>query len=268
MNKEQILNVMDHVDPALIEGIDGRRTKKRLPPIARTGLIAACLCAALVGTAFAAEILGIKFVEGMVSRNYFAYGASAEVKQWALSELGETLQNDVASGVLSRRFFDRESMVEYLGVPLLYSDMWEQAEIDWYACYEVDGGSKAVGAEKISDGEVELFRVASKRVVSGAFVTVSMNVFTEYADPDVLENQVFLEQWIDFGETVDFSERWYYDMNCGDRALIVASKAGSGGWTMYSAYFVHEGILYRVCMEMGGRTALIEQLLDSFELCS
>ena len=67
MNKEQILNVMDHIDPALIEGADGRNSKKRLPPIARTGLVAACLCAALVGTAFAVET-----VTGVSIREYFA----------------------------------------------------------------------------------------------------------------------------------------------------------------------------------------------------
>lgn len=46
---------MNHIDPALVEEIDlTPRKKRRMPARPRAGLIAACLCLALVGTAFAA----------------------------------------------------------------------------------------------------------------------------------------------------------------------------------------------------------------------
>ncbi len=55
MKKEDVLNLMTGLPPDLIEEADfDAPAKRRLPKLARAGLIAACLCLALVGTAFAA----------------------------------------------------------------------------------------------------------------------------------------------------------------------------------------------------------------------
>ena len=55
MKKEQVLNLMDTVGPDLIEEADIQApAKRRMPKAIRAGLIAACLCLALLGTAFAA----------------------------------------------------------------------------------------------------------------------------------------------------------------------------------------------------------------------
>lgn len=56
MKKEQVLDLMSSISPDLIEeaGTD-RPAKRRLPKLVRAGLIAACLCLALLGTAFAAN---------------------------------------------------------------------------------------------------------------------------------------------------------------------------------------------------------------------
>ncbi|MDE6281411.1 MAG: hypothetical protein K2M15_06435, partial [Oscillospiraceae bacterium] len=55
MKKEQVLNLMNTVSPDLIEEADIQApAKRRMPKTVRTGLIAACLCLALLGTAFAA----------------------------------------------------------------------------------------------------------------------------------------------------------------------------------------------------------------------
>ncbi|MDE6260172.1 MAG: hypothetical protein K2M42_04820 [Oscillospiraceae bacterium] len=56
MKKEQVLNLMNTVGPDLIEEADIQApAKRRMPKAVRTGLIAACLCLALLGTAFAAN---------------------------------------------------------------------------------------------------------------------------------------------------------------------------------------------------------------------
>ena len=56
MNKEQVLNLMNAIEPDLIEEADlPIAAKRRMPRFARTGLIAACVCLALVGSAFAAN---------------------------------------------------------------------------------------------------------------------------------------------------------------------------------------------------------------------
>lgn len=56
MKKEQVLHLMDAIEPDLIEEADLQApAKRRMPKAVRTGLIAACLCLALLGTAFAAN---------------------------------------------------------------------------------------------------------------------------------------------------------------------------------------------------------------------
>ncbi|MDE6839329.1 MAG: hypothetical protein K2P49_00530 [Oscillospiraceae bacterium] len=55
MKKEQVQDLMNAIPPDLIEEADLQApAKRRLPRAVRTGLIAACLCLALLGTAFAA----------------------------------------------------------------------------------------------------------------------------------------------------------------------------------------------------------------------
>lgn len=56
MKKEQILDLMNTVPPDLIEEANIQvPARRRIPKGLRTGLIAACLCLALLGTAFAAN---------------------------------------------------------------------------------------------------------------------------------------------------------------------------------------------------------------------
>ena len=56
MKKEEALHLMDAIPPGLIEeaGLQSP-AKRRMPKLIRTVLIAACLCLALLGTAFAAN---------------------------------------------------------------------------------------------------------------------------------------------------------------------------------------------------------------------
>lgn len=56
MKKEQILGLMNTIPPDLVEEADTQvSSKRRTSKTVRTGLIAACLCLALLGTAFAAN---------------------------------------------------------------------------------------------------------------------------------------------------------------------------------------------------------------------
>lgn len=59
MNPEPVLTFMSSLDPALVEEADlALPAKRRLPRAARAGLIAACLCLALIGTAAAGVVTG------------------------------------------------------------------------------------------------------------------------------------------------------------------------------------------------------------------
>ncbi len=61
MKKEQVLDLMNNLPADLVEEADVERpAKRRRPNIIRAGLIAACLCAALLGTAGAVQFLGAR----------------------------------------------------------------------------------------------------------------------------------------------------------------------------------------------------------------
>ena len=65
MKKEDVLNLMTELPPDLIEeaGLQAP-ARRRLPRLARAGLIAACLCLVLIGTAAAVHFSGLYLVEG------------------------------------------------------------------------------------------------------------------------------------------------------------------------------------------------------------
>ena len=57
MKKEQVLELMSALDPGLVEEAALQAPAgRRMPRLARAGLIAACLCLALVGTGVAAVV--------------------------------------------------------------------------------------------------------------------------------------------------------------------------------------------------------------------
>lgn len=57
MNQEQVQEILNYLDPALIEEAERPRRGRMFRPV-RIGLIAACLCVALVGTVTAVRLVG------------------------------------------------------------------------------------------------------------------------------------------------------------------------------------------------------------------
>lgn len=60
MNKEKILEAMNHIDPAFIEEADRPVPEVRRVKWSRSAIIAACLCVVLAGTALAVGISGTR----------------------------------------------------------------------------------------------------------------------------------------------------------------------------------------------------------------
>ena len=65
MNKDKIMEAMDHIDPALVEeaGRELSVAKRGRRGWSRAAVIAACLCAVLAGTAVAVELSGVRIVD-------------------------------------------------------------------------------------------------------------------------------------------------------------------------------------------------------------
>lgn len=89
--------ILNHLDPALIEQAEPR-AKRALPRAGRIALIAACLCAALVGGAFAAtQIAGfhaIELFENLLHQNksYDGYSLSGGCRFVPLDELSPQIR--------------------------------------------------------------------------------------------------------------------------------------------------------------------------------
>ena len=60
MKKEHIMDAMDYIDPALVAAADAPGPRRGRKGRVRYGLIAACLCLALIGTAAAVNHLGVR----------------------------------------------------------------------------------------------------------------------------------------------------------------------------------------------------------------
>lgn len=140
----RILEVMDYLDPALIEDMDGQTTAKRRPAPVRVLLAAACICALLVTAAVAAEALGFDFVKIFTGEEKKVvqgtiYGRESEgIQEWELdyevdgSGVEYIPLEDFSPAVqaLTEQYKDTDGHIEEL-----MFDSWEEAEE--YLGYEI-----------------------------------------------------------------------------------------------------------------------------------
>ena len=124
MKKEQVLDLMNAVPADLVEEADVERpAKRRLPGMVRTGLIAACLCLALVGTAFAAvRYFWVEVFSNEEQTGYRVHGKLIKypVDRFSAELLADCETSDNAN--LAAGFHTWEEAKAYLGggIPLLW----------------------------------------------------------------------------------------------------------------------------------------------------
>lgn len=133
MKSEPVLTLMSSLDPALIEEADlALPAKRRLPKAARAGLIAACLCLALAGTAAAGVAMGwIRVTAPSVTELPHRNGGTVTITEFEVAKDGSVyilLENisqearDYANSFLSlpqyKNFDSWAEAEEFLGVHL------------------------------------------------------------------------------------------------------------------------------------------------------
>lgn len=292
MNTEKwTMEVMGYVDPALVEG--AARPRRRLSRAARAGLAAACLCLAMTGSVWALDtLLGVRLGETESSFGYSAYDIQAEVERFDLSQFSGDLQADLAAGELRWAHDSWQSALDYVGVPLLYSALLDEAAMGagMNAPYVVDGTLTA-DQERLPGeeaGRPEQIRLAFSRVVDNVVVAVYIHLYTQYADPEELAEGVPGRAWIGpykvYREGPDGSRTQVgqssvemefashgYEMACGETATIVTAREANGQES-YQGCFVHDGVLYEVnAIGLASKANVVpdflkltERLLDSF----
>lgn len=144
MKKEQVLDLMDAIGPDLIEEADIQPpAKRRMPKIARAGLIAACLCLALLGTAFAAGPEAVAQLLDRLTVQIFSTGQDtgytvdgAPMVKYPLSAFSPALLaasegRDSPAAPVSLIFHTWEEVQAFLGedIPCIWPQGWDT---DWY----------------------------------------------------------------------------------------------------------------------------------------
>lgn len=142
MNKEKILSAMDHIDPALVEEADRAAPARRRIGWSRPGLIAACLCLVLAGTAVAAagiskvrvskwfdNVRYFDFVgDGRLYDGFEVVGGVAYIPASSLSREVNQLAEEHPRESFFQAFDDWEEIEEFIGRDLADNPVLESAQ--------------------------------------------------------------------------------------------------------------------------------------------
>lgn len=270
MKKEQILDLMNSIPADLVEEIDiSPAAGRRLPGAVRTGLVAACLCLAVLGTAVAAapeaitaliERLTVSTIAGGEEPGYAVQG---EMIQYPLSTFSPTLlaasegrENPAAP--VSLTFDTWDEVQAFLGgdVPCVWPGGGAGWETDWFQVV-------------LFHTELEvLWGIQIFSVDLGRQAEVCVNICTEHWQQ---RNDNIASTWSVPGTGVE--NMGSYPMAGGPVAEIVAETdvpgpEGNAGYRVHGI-FMNAGILYQV--ESIGSVSTREEtvsrlhaILDSF----
>lgn len=244
MKKEQAFELMNALPPDLVEEADIQAPARRpLPRAVRAGLIAACLCLAFVGTAFAAnpeavaaliDRLSVKLVS---TGEFSGYSLEGEMVKYplsgfspALSAASEGRENPAAP--VSLNFDTWEEVQAFLGeeIPCVWPTEWDADQF-----------------------QVVLFHTELEKLWGVQIYSVDLG---RQAEVNV---HIYTEHWTDRGGSVaglyDHSEYSMerlegYDMANGSTAEIIAvtetAETDHIGQCGAYGFFMRSGILYQV----------------------
>lgn len=154
MKKEQVQDLMNAIPPDLIEEADLQApARRRLPRPVRAGLIAACLCLALLGTAFAAapeamaaliERLTVQISPSETDPGYSVTGGP--MTKYPLSAFSPALiaASEGRGGPVVSLIFDTWDEVQaFLGedIPCVWPEDWDT---DWFQVILFHTGSEVL----------------------------------------------------------------------------------------------------------------------------
>ena len=116
--------VLGHIDPELIERMEVQK-KRRLPRPLRAGLIAACVCLALVGTV-GAVMVGFDFVGSFSQTGYTVYG---ELTRYPMSAFSQEFQElTTAPGISDVECRSVSELEALLGIDLYDNPVLDAAD--------------------------------------------------------------------------------------------------------------------------------------------
>lgn len=256
--------------------------RARVRPL-RTGLIAACLCLALVGTAFAAAVyrLTVQIGESEAWGNeYVTYDIYGESVLHPLEDFSPAFQEDFAdwshpSLLFLQKFDSWEEVTAYLGdnIPLVWHGIDSLDKDEYPPEYRVQGYHEMYGDNKLQWVDV---RDNGILLIDGPSYRLGFHTEVRIYTPDYRGDSLIGEGW--WKDSGEFQALDSYAMANGCTAeVIVGTKTyedlDGAATHEYIGAFMKDGILYKVNMFVPIRCPLNEaqmeaqlhQILDSFE---
>ncbi len=155
MDKDKIMDAMNHIDPALVEeaGRELSVVKQGRRGWSRAAVIAACLCAVLAGTAVAAELSGVRIVDifnhearsinpGWEPEIYSGYAVENVVNYFPIDALSPEIDeiDRTAERTVCKSFSSWEKLEEFVGLDLMENTVLADAPAGVGTDLGIEGG--------------------------------------------------------------------------------------------------------------------------------
>ena len=302
MKKEDVLNLMTNLPPNLIEEADfDAPAKRRLPRMARAGLIAACLCLALLGTAFAVtELSRMRVNWGDSGISTDGYSVEYVVDFYPLSRFSQEVA--AMAGLdpsQQHKYFDTwDELQAFTGVEIVRNPVLDSAQpgptgtLPW----EYDRGSQDPDKTHLrletgatDDGELRIVQAISTNLIDGFWVRMSEGIYTERAEgtlyyaaegsrEKIVGDGMHARGGLVYGEGYEVTQENYTTPNGLETLIILAARPAPKESTMCSAYFLIDGAYCQLTVGGSGPYSdlpqpepqqameLLKTILDGFEL--
>ena len=131
MKKEHIMDAMDYIDPSLVAAADAPAPRRGKVRRLRPALVAACLCAALVGTAFAVQQFAVRVdLNGTEMTGYGDYGnytVSGGIGYYPADSFSQEAR-ELAVREAARSFHTWDELEQFIGRNLMDNPVLEGSE--------------------------------------------------------------------------------------------------------------------------------------------
>lgn len=266
--KANYRHMMEQVDmseetkAAMLEAILGNKQPRNAGRPMRLAVIAACMCAMLVGTALAAQaIWGVRLEEKRQGNP--GYTVSSDLTLWPVEQLSEELRRDVDNaddfGRYTLELDSWEQVREYFNVPLAGNKLLTAPAFPYV---------------ELRTGENGLYTCDANAgyVIDNATVNWRVTLYTE-AYSEMGSGVPLFTLGGNAEDAITYSQ---YQMKNGAQAQIAKIDPGETGATVpaYYAYFVRDGVFHTLWMDrrpVDGRAAeadyeqLLYEILDAFD---
>lgn len=275
MKKEQVLNLMTAIDPGLIEESDTQApNQRRLPKLARAGLIAACLCLALIGTAAAINYLGVRTETDKDGTVWFK-GGVARYSYALFSDELKALEGEPSA----KAFNSWQEMEDFIGFDLVNNPLLDAHPSPYSFIWSESVKGRCILA--ISAGQDRMY-THGKFSVDGFDVTLAGYLFTDHI-PDELKD-FYENEWDpatigimyqEDGSTKEITQDAYTTPS-GLDVQIVTQMQEDRFCVLYAGFSIN-GVAYTISIPchnnegvsgttLDGGQSVLTQVLDSFIL--